>query len=179
MSLKIHIQASGLSISANLKDEALPAVIKLIQENRDDSSPQSATPIPITGSSNSGLPPLGSAQGAELSGQNSDQPVRDFLKQNGAAELLNRLKWDGNSEKILLLGAWHEARDGKTPWRSSDMDEIFKQAKEAPPGNFGRDIGRAVKSGWVQALTPRTYSITRTGWNKIKLGIEGLTQEGQ
>ena len=46
MSFKITIQASGLNIEANLKDEALISVIQVIQEKRDDSIPATqASPI--------------------------------------------------------------------------------------------------------------------------------------
>jgi hypothetical protein len=47
------------------------------------------------------------------------------------------------------------------------MDETFKQAKESPPANFPRDIRRAIQSGWIHAVTPRTCVVTRTGWNKV------------
>lgn len=105
---------------------------------------------------------------------NNEQAIKDFLRSHGAAELLNRLKWDSFPEKILLLGAWHEARGGTVPWRSADMDETFKQAKESPPRNFPRDIKNAVKSGWIHAETPRTYTLTRTGWNRIAKATENL-----
>jgi hypothetical protein len=92
-----------------------------------------------------------------LTGHTNEQAIKEFLKAHGAAELLNRLKWDSFAEKILLLGAWYESRGGGTPWRSADMDETFKQAKESPPRNFPRDIKNAIKSGWIHAETPRTY----------------------
>ena len=96
-----------------------------------------------------------------------------FLKDYGAAELLNRLRWDSYPEKILLLGAWFEARGGSVPWKSADMDEVFKQAKEKPPANFSRDVKQAIKAAWIHPVTPRTYSVTRTGWNKL---VEVLSQ---
>lgn len=95
------------------------------------------------------------------------------LKSHGGAELLNQLKWDSFPEKILLLGAWLEARGGATPWRSADMDDTFKLAKESPPANFPRDIKNAIKSGWIHNETPRTYVVTRTGWNKIGQALRG------
>ncbi len=111
-----------------------------------------------------------------LTGHNNEQAIKEFLKDHGAAELLNRLKWDSFPEKILLLGAWYESRGGSTPWRSSDMDETFKQAKESAPRNFPRDIKNAIKSGWIHAETPRTYAITRSGWNRIGQATENLEQ---
>jgi hypothetical protein len=160
MSIKIVVQASGLNVSANLKDEALTSILQLIQEKRDDSAPASAL---LTGGSTPSQmtipePPVGNG---------TEESIRAVLNERGGAELLNQLKWDSFPEKILLLGAWHEARGGATPWRSADMDDTFKLAKESPPANFPRDIRNAIKSGWIHNETPRTYTVTRTGWNKI------------
>ncbi len=160
MSFKIVIQASGLNITANLKDEALVTLMQLVQEKRDDSVP--ATPAPIASSLN-----VPTANGEPLGGADTEEEIKTTLKTHGGAELLNQLKWDSFPEKILLLAAWYEARGGTTPWRSADMDDTFKLAKESPPSNFPRDIKNAIKSGWIHNETPRTYVVTRTGWNKI------------
>jgi hypothetical protein len=156
MSLRIQINAPGMSISATLKDEALPELIELSQQFRDEEEPAQQT-IPASGAA---------AKGAPLTG-NSEEGVKAYLKDYAAAELLNRLRWDSYPEKILLLGAWFEARGGSIPWKSADMDEVFKQAKEKPPANFPRDVKQAVKAAWIHPVTPRTYSVTRTGWNKL------------
>jgi hypothetical protein len=156
MSLNILINAPGMSISATLKDEALPKLIELSQQFRDEEGQAQQTTAP------SGA----AAKGAPLTG-NSEEAVKAYLKDYGAAELLNRLRWDSYPEKILLLGAWFEARGGSVPWKSADMDEVFKQAKEKPPANFPRDVKQAIKAAWIHPVTPRTYSVTRTGWNKL------------
>ena len=156
MSLNIQINAPGMSISATLKDEALPKLIELSQQFRDEEEPVQQT-IPASGAA---------AKGAPLTG-NSEEAVKAYLKEYGAAELLNRLRWDSYPEKILLLGAWFEARGESVPWKSADMDEVFKQAKEKPPANFPRDVKQAIKAAWIHPVTPRTYSVTRTGWNKL------------
>ena len=168
MSFKIVIQAAGLSLSANLKDEALASIIQMIQEKRDDSAP-AATASP---------PPSIVAQSAfaeSRNGNDSEDEIKATLKALGGAELLNQVKWDSFPEKILLLAAWHEAREGATPWRSSDMDDTFKVAKESPPSNFPRDIKNAIKSGWIHNETPRTYVVTRTGWNRIGQALRSQT----
>lgn len=165
MSIKIVVQASGLNVSANLKDDALTTILGLIQEKRDDSDP--ATPTAMA-------QPAGAGAGTELLLANgSEESIRAALNGHGGAELLNQLGWESFPEKILLLAAWHEARGGTTPWRSSDMDETFKLAKESPPSNFPRDIRNAIKSGWIHNETPRTYVVTRTGWNKIGQALRG------
>jgi hypothetical protein len=163
MSLKILISAPGMNISAALKDEALPKLIQLTQEFRDDIGPApERTSDPPSMHSRDALP-----------GSNSEESVRGYLKDYGAAELLNRLRWDSYPEKILLLSAWFEARGGTVPWKSADMDDVFKQAKEKPPANFPRDIKQAIKAAWIHPITPRTYAVTRTGWNKL---AEALNQ---
>lgn len=166
MSIKVVIQASGLNLSASLKDEALITILQLIQEKRDDS--------PATAPNPSAQAPANESTVPEASMSNdSEESIKPMLNERGGAELLNQLKWDSFPEKILLLGAWHEARGGTTPWRSADMDDTFKLTKESPPSNFPRDIRNAIKSGWVHNETPRTYVVTRTGWNKIGQALRG------
>ena len=166
MSFKISIQASGLSISASLKDEALITLLQLIQEKRDD-SPPSPSPSPS-------VPAAQIPTGEVANGNGGEESIKAILRGRGGAELLNQLKWDSFPEKILLLAAWHEARGGTTPWRSADMDDAFSSAKESPPSNFPRDIKNAIRSGWIHNETPRTYVVTRTGWNKIGDGLREL-----
>ena len=171
MSIQLSIKATGLNISANLRDDALPPLIQLLQEFRDESGTPAS---PMTDISAGTGATLGVAIPGTLTGHSNEQTIKEFLKAHGAAELLNRLKWDSFPEKILLLGAWYESRGGGTPWRSADMDETFKQAKENPPRNFPRDIKNAIKSGWIHAETPRTYAVTRSGWNKIGQAMDNL-----
>lgn len=168
MSIAIVVKTSGLNVSANLKDEALIQILQLIQEKRDDSVPEA--PASTT------LAPVGQRVGTEppLPGNGSEEAIKAALNERGGAELLNQLRWESFPEKILLLAAWHEARGGTTPWRSADMDDTFKLAKESPPSNFPRDIKNAIKSGWIHNETPRTYVVTRTGWNKIGQALQGV-----
>ena len=165
MSFKIVIQAPGLNLSANLKDEALPTLLQLVQEKRDDSAAATSGAAVPTHSVSGPEPPT-------VNG--SDDSLKRILNARGGAELLNQIKWDSFPEKILLLGAWHEARGGTTPWRSADMDDAFRSAKETPPSNFPRDIRNAIRCGWIHNETPRTYVVTRTGWNKIGQAFKEL-----
>ena len=146
-----------------MKDEALPALIKLTQEYREESSPSGESLVGAI------VSPVGNSPGAS-----GEDAVKSRLKSQGAAELLTLVKWESFPEKILLLGAWHEARGGSTPWRSADMDGFFSQAKERPPANFPRDIKQAIKSGWIHAVTPRTYTLTGTGWRRIGEALQRL-----
>jgi hypothetical protein len=156
MSIKVTIQAPGLNIQAAVTDAALTELIRITQEFRDQESQGPASVLPISSDSHIPIPPTG-----------GEEATKAQLSSYGAAELLNHLRWDTHAEKILLLAAWHEARGGNTPWKSADMDAVFLNAKERAPANFPRDIKTAIKSGWIHTHTPRTYSVTRTGWNKI------------
>ena len=158
MSIKVILQAPGFNLQASVKDEALGELIKITQEYRDqDAALAIASSTGTTQALESGAP-------AALA---DEEGLKARLSSYGAAELLNQMRWETYPEKILLLGAWHEARGGSTPWKSSDMDSVFRQAKEGAPSNFPRDIKVAIKSGWIHTHTPRTYSVTRTGWNRL------------
>ena len=123
-----------------------------------------------------GESPVGAAKSApgNPSGTTNEDVVKSLLKSHGAAELLTLVKWESFPGKILLLAAWHEVHGGGTPWRSADMDALFSQAKEKPPANFPRDIKQAIKSGWIHAATPRTYTVTGTGWRRIGEALQRL-----
>src|SRR5438876_5496441 len=159
MSIRLIIQAAGLNLQAAVTDDALPELITITQKFRDQDAASSA---------GTAVSPAAGKEPADGSaGPLGEDMLKTRLGSYGAAELLNQLQWDTYPEKILVLGAWHEARGGGTSWKSSDMDTVFKQAKEAPPSNFPRDIKAAIKAGWIQTHTPRTYSVTRTGWNRV------------
>jgi hypothetical protein len=166
MSIKVTIQAAGLNLQASVKDEALSELIKITQAFRDQevsAATVATTPTPTEPDAKG----LAATSGSEAS-------ARTKLATYGAAELLNQIRWETYPEKILLLGAWYEVRNDCVSWKSADMDAAFKQAKEAGPSNFPRDIKVAIKSGWIHTHTPRTYSITRTGWNKITEALSKL-----
>ena len=171
MSIKLTLEAPGLNLSAHVKDSALPDLIRLVQEARDDSVPP---PIQAGPSRTSfSLFPR-----EKTSATVTIEETKQHLKSLGAAELLNFLKkWDSYPEKVVLLGAWREAHTDGSAWRSADMDEAFRQAKESAPSNFPRDISKAIKEGWIHAVTPRTYTVTGTGWSRISQALAELQNE--
>jgi hypothetical protein len=156
MSIKIRLEAPGLVLQAQLNDEALGETIALIQKHRiDEAPPLSAEPA--------------------ANNRDKESSVRESLAKHAPAEVLNLLKLDTYPDKILILGACHEARGNGEGWRSADMDKLFAEAKETPPANFPRDISKAIKSGDVRPVTPRTYAVSRTGWNRL---AEALAKVG-
>jgi hypothetical protein len=159
MSIKIRLEASGLVMQAQLTDEALGEVIALIQKHRVEEAPPPETPSGTTSSQ------LGDREAG----------VRAWLAGHAPAEVINLLKWENYPDKILILGACHEARGAGEGWRSADMGRLFGEAKESPPANFPREIRNAIKAGDIRPVTPRTYAVSRTGWNKL---AEALAKVG-
>ena len=157
MSIQLTIRAAGLNLSATLRDDALVELIKLTQSFRDE---QAASVAASKEAGNlSEAKPMVTAV--------TEDDVKNQLKNFGAAELLNHVKCDNYPDKILLLAAWCETHGGNPGWKSADIDKTFAQAKERPPANFPRDIKQTIKSGWIHTVTPRSYCVTRSGWNKV------------
>lgn len=158
MSIQLTIRAAGLNLNATLRDDALVELIKLTQSFRDEQAASLATSKELVN--------LGEARPMAATATTEDD-VKNQLKNLGAAELLNRVKCDNYPDKILLLAAWCETHGGNPGWKSADIDKTFAQAKEQSPANFPRDIKQAIKSGWIHTMTPRSYCVTRSGWNKV------------
>lgn len=157
--IKVAISAPGLSMTAQLRDEALPSLISLIQEMRTEDAP-----IDALVSDQRSI----DTEGGEGGARQDEVQLRPWLQEHGGAELLNRLGWSGNAEKILALAAWIEARGNGDSWRAGDVEQAFLNAREKPPGNFGRDAASAIRSGWIHPVTARTYQVSRTGWLKLE-----------
>lgn len=159
MSIKLKFDSPGWSSQATLNDEAFPELIALITKFKSQDAATTAIP-PSTDAA-----PMGDRGNA----------AKQWLIQHSASEVLNLIKWDTNADKILLMGAWHEASGKPEGWRSADMEARFSEAKEGFPGNFPRDIATAIKEGLIAPVTPRTYKVSRSGWNKIGDAVVKLT----
>jgi hypothetical protein len=151
-----------MQMQAVLKDDALIALLTFITTHKSDE----VAPVPMMAD-----PLLGAGGGGRVVGGGD---TKEWLNKHSASEILNAIKWDTNPEKILLMGAFHESKVESNSWRSADIESRFSEAKETQPSNFARDISKAIKAGIVTPVTPRTYTVSRTGWNKIAEAIAKL-----
>jgi hypothetical protein len=165
MSIKLRFEKGSMNTQVILSDEAFPKLLALISEHQSDEAVSVAASNTFTDS-----------LGASSSGERS-AVVKAWLRKHSASEILNKIKWDTNAERILLLGAFHESKVETDSWRSADMETRFSEAKETQPANFPRDISTAIKSGIIATVTPRTYIVSRTGWNKIAEALAKLPPE--
>lgn len=167
MSIRLKFEHPSMQIQAVLKDDALMELLTFITKHKSD---EVAPPPP---------PPAGifvDSMPVNQTGERS-AAVKAWMNKHSAAEILNKIKWDTNPEKILLMGAFHESKADAKSWRSADMEMRFGEAKETPPTNFPRDIANGIKSGFITTVTPRTYIVSRTGWNRIADAIVKLPPE--
>jgi hypothetical protein len=161
MSIKLTLVVGSIKTEVSLKESAYGDLMQFVLKHQDGAAFGASTHEK-------------SAVRNESTPKDSEpEPAKEWIKKHTASEVLNRIAWETNPEKILLLGAFHEANGGAEGWRSADINERFKQAKEPFPANFSRDIATAVETGLVGAVTPRTYKVGRAGWNKIAAAIIG------
>jgi hypothetical protein len=74
------------------------------------------------------------------------------------------------AEKLLLLGAWTEARREKFIIRGPLLAEAFVRAGDSPPANPQRDVMAAAQSGWIalgQFPNPKRATVTPEGWARV------------
>jgi hypothetical protein len=81
---------------------------------------------------------------------------REFLTDSGATN---------NPQKIVTLGYYICQNEESENFSNDDLREHFRKAHEAIPKNISRDLGSAIKAGWIHETPGKTgrYYITNTG----------------
>src|SRR5271170_7174161 len=113
MSVNLRFQKGSTVIQTTLKDEAFPALLKLVTEF-ESSEPVSTAPAidPLPGFSNVD-------DGNKKNTEEKLSFAKNWLKEHSPAEALTFLGWETFPERILVLGALFEA-SGKDPgWRNA------------------------------------------------------------
>lgn len=118
MSIKLRFEKGSMDTKVILTDDALPKLLALISEHQSEE----ATP-----------PAQSNVFADSLVDSSGDRSVvaKAWLNKHSAAEVLNKIKWDTNPEKILLMGAFHESKVETDSWRSADMQTWFSEAKNS------------------------------------------------
>jgi hypothetical protein len=80
-------------------------------------------------------------------------------------EFLTESRASNNAEQITALGHYLCHHEGKENFSKGEIKEGFRRAHEVIPKNLPRDVGTAIKSGWIHeapGLAGRYY-VTNTG----------------
>lgn len=114
-----------------------------------------------------GLDPSGSLC-STTKADNGKTTQQDGKQVASAREALDRSGAKTNPEKIVALGRY-VMQDGGETFKVEDVKTQFRRAREAPPGNFSRDLSTAVQAGWIAQADGDEYYIT----NKIQGIFDG------
>jgi hypothetical protein len=87
---------------------------------------------------------------------------------HSAREALDLSGAKTNPEKIVALGQY-VLQDGEDTFKAEDIKAQFRRARESAPKNFSRDIGSALKEGWLAEGDDGEYYVT----NKIQGIFDG------
>jgi hypothetical protein len=90
-----------------------------------------------------------------------NQSIREYLQETKATKIPQQMTVIGN----YLL----ETQSGKKSFTIADIEKGFGDAKESVPGNPHRDIGKAIKTGWIASRPDEkdSYYVTGTGLTAI------------
>jgi hypothetical protein len=116
----------------------------------------------------------GSSSGIPLSGVGG---ARSPLRQDAISpkQALEASGAKTNPEKIVTFAALVCRQSGGDTFTLDDVKPLFKQAREAAPGNLTRDLSVAIQSGWVaEAEDSGEYYLTGKVTNVLDNGFEGL-----
>ena len=191
MSFQIHLRGPGLNMISQIKDSALNDLLTLLHANRDEEAgpmhwpegprggPRPPGPPPPPRPGEPCPPPRGpDDHAAHLARKQAKRKLSESAEMKSAITKLAGLTSaplaehaDLNfPEKLLLLGAWMEAKKEKFIVRGPLLSEAFSQSGQTPPANPKRDVMAAVQSGWLTLgmyPNPNRAMITPEGWQRI------------
>jgi len=75
-------------------------------------------------------------------------------------------------QQMTVIGHYLlETEPGKQNFTMAELSKGFGDAKESPPANKHRDIGSAIKRGWIAPRGKDAYYVTSTGITAIGNGF--------
>jgi hypothetical protein len=85
-------------------------------------------------------------------------------------EFLTESRASNNAEQITALGYYICHREAKEDFSKGDIREGFRRVHEVIPKNIPRDVGTAIKSGWIHEAPGKAgrYYVTNTGMQLVE-----------
>jgi len=98
-----------------------------------------------------------------------------YAKPQTLVEFIRRFNCQSNLEKTLVLGYWCEIKLGQPGFTRDDILAKYREAKEQPPKNIGRDLGLLVSRGLLleSGQPAEMYELTNTGIHEVEQKLSG------
>jgi hypothetical protein len=73
-----------------------------------------------------------------------------------------------NDQAVAVLAAWATEHDGATEITTKLVEELWRKSGRKKAGNLGRDIGNAVKQGWLDEVSRGKWTMPDYGLNYVR-----------
>ncbi len=158
-SIKVRIGNAEIEVSAPDKDFVLNESKHLIEQFRLNTVAPHSSEVEIIQGEVTELPEASRARVVK------PQTLGEFFKQFVGLQT--------NLDKILVFGYWCEIKQQQPHFTSEDILVKYKEARETPPANVGRDIRTLVSKGFL--LPPgksddgtQTYALSNSGIKEVE-----------
>ncbi|WP_156464202.1 hypothetical protein [Afipia sp. Root123D2] len=105
----------------------------------------------------------------------SSSPSAVKIKKQSAREFLTTKKATSEPLKVLVFGYFLEQHEGSQAFNVSDLDAIFRSAREAPPKNINDAVNKCVARGYL--MEAREKKDSKKAWQLTSTGERFVEQE--
>lgn len=157
-SIRVRAGNAEIEVSAPDRSFVLDESKRLIEQFGLNGGGAHATAVEIIQGEVTALPAMTQAKV-------KPQTLGEFLKQFVGLQT--------NLDKILVFGYWCEIKQGQLHFTQDDILAKYKEAREAPPANPGRDLKSLVSKGFLLPPdksddgTP-TYALSNSGIKEVE-----------
>jgi len=158
-SIKVRVGNAEIEVSAPDRDFVLNESKHLIEEFRLNAVVPHSTAVEIVQGEVMTLPAMSQSRVVK------PQTLGEFFKQFVGLQT--------NLDKILVFGYWCEIKQSQPHFTSEDILAKYKEARETPPANVGRDLRSLVSKGFL--LPPGnsdygmpTYTLSNSGIKEVE-----------
>jgi hypothetical protein len=158
-SIKVRVGNAEIAVSAPDKDFVLAESKHLIEQFRLHGVALHSTEVEIVQGEVVALPTMSQTRVVK------PQTLGEFFKQFVGLQT--------NLDKILVFGYWCEIKQNQSHFTSEDVLAKYKEARETPPANIGRDLRTLVSKGFLLPPgksddgTP-TYALSNSGIKEVE-----------
>lgn len=164
-SIKVRVGNSEIEVSAPEKEFVLNESRQLIEQFGLNAVSPRSTGVEIIQGEVALIPEISQARVVK------PQTLGEFFKQFANLQT--------NLDKILTFGYWCEIKQGQPHFTQEDILAKYKEARETPPANIGRDLRTLVSKGFL--LPPGktddgtlTHALSNSGIKEVESRISPM-----